>query len=68
MDLSKPNGIRKALDLLVRLDFVPALYLFAGIIAVAMLILYLRKSIRCAVWSWWWRCWRPASSPCSSRP
>ena len=45
MDLSKPNGIRKALDLLVRLDFVPALYLFAGIIAVAMLILYLRKSI-----------------------
>lgn len=45
MDLSKSTGIRQALDGLIRLDFVPALYLFAGIIAVLMVILYLRKLI-----------------------
>ena len=44
MDLSKSTGIGQALDGLIRLDFVPALYLFAGIIAVLMVILYLRKS------------------------
>ena len=46
MDLSGPNGIRKALDNLISLEFKPALYLFAGIIAVVMIILYARKSIR----------------------
>ena len=46
MDLSGPNGIRKALDNLISLEFKPALYLFAGIIAVVMVIFYVRKSIR----------------------
>ena len=45
LDMSGPTGIRKALDNLRSLEFAPALYLFAGLIAVVMLILYLRKSI-----------------------
>ena len=36
MDLSGPTGIRKALDNLWSLEFAPALYLFAGLIAVVM--------------------------------
>ncbi|HIQ83725.1 MAG TPA: ABC transporter permease [Candidatus Pullichristensenella stercorigallinarum] len=46
MDLSGANGIRKSLDNLISLEFAPALYLFAGIIAVVMVIFYVRKSIR----------------------
>ena len=45
MDLSGANGIRKSLDNLISLEFAPALYLFAGIIAVVMVIFYVRKSI-----------------------
>ena len=46
MDLSGAHGIRKSLDNLISLEFAPALYLFAGIIAVVMVIFYVRKSIR----------------------
>ena len=45
LDMSGPTGIRKALDNLLLLEFEPALYLFSALIAVTMLILYLRKSI-----------------------
>ena len=44
LDMSGPTGIRKALDNLWSLEFAPALYLFAGLITVVMVILYLRKS------------------------
>ena len=46
MDLSRDTGIRKALDLLIRLDFVPAFYIFSalGIVLVALLFVFRKCS------------------------
>ncbi len=48
LDLSKPTGIKYALDGLVRLKFAPALYLFAGIMAAIVIAMFAAKRIKTA--------------------